>query len=158
MAAQGEIRFRTLDQVDVTGKRVAVRVDLNSTLDPQTGKVQLNERFRAHSLTIRELMDKGGRVVVFAHQGRRGDPDFTDLSQHAELLSGLVGKQVRFIPDVVGAEAINAIKNLSKGEAILLDNVRKLEDEDVEKSPEEHAKSTLPSTLAPHLDIFVLDA
>ncbi len=158
MAGQGEIKYRTLDQVDVVGKRVALRVDLNSTIDPQTGKIQLNERFRAHSLTVKELMERGAKLVILAHQGRRGDPDFTDLRQHAEILSSLVGKEVRFIPDVVGAEAINAIKGLSKGEAILLDNVRRLEDEDVEKTPEEHANSTLPRTLAPHLDIFVLDA
>lgn len=158
MAGSGEIRFRTLDEVDVTGKRVAVRVDLNSSLDPQTGKIQLNERFRAHALTVRELIERGAKTVLLAHQGRRGDPDFTDLSQHAELLSGLVGSTIKFVPDVVGDEAKNAIKSLTKKEVILLDNVRKLEDEDVEKSPEEHAKSTLPLTLAPHLDIFVLDA
>lgn len=158
MAGLGEIRFRSIDQLDVAGRRIAVRVDLNSSIDPNTGKVQLNERFRAHSLTVKELIEKGGRVVVLAHQGRRGDPDFTDLSQHAEILSSLVGAQIRFVPDVVGPEAVNAIKGLSKGEAILLDNVRNLEDEDVEKPPEEHAKSTLPRTLAPLLDAFVLDA
>ncbi len=158
MAGVGEVRYRSLDQVDPAGRRVAVRIDLNASIDPQTGRVQPNERFRAHVVTIRELMSRGARVVLLAHQGRRGDPDFTDLSQHADILSQLAEREIRFVPDVAGEEAIRAIKGLQRGEAILLDNVRKLEDEDVEKPPEEHAKSTLPSKLAPHLDIFVLDA
>ena len=158
MGAAGEVKYRTLDQVDPTGRRVALRVDLNSSVDPETGKIQLNERFRAHAVTVRELISKGARLVILAHQGRRGDPDFTDLSQHAEILSKLVGKEVRFVPDVVGEQAIKSIRELQKGEAILLDNVRRLEDEDVERPPEEHAKSTLPARLSPLLDIFVLDA
>ncbi|MEN3048121.1 MAG: phosphoglycerate kinase [Candidatus Caldarchaeales archaeon] len=158
MPGPGRIRFRTIDELDAAGKRIAVRVDLNSSIDPETGRVMLNERFRAHARTVRELLDRGGKLVLLAHQGRRGDPDFTDLSQHAELLSGLVGSRVKFVPDVSGAEAVSAVKGLSSGEAVLLDNVRKLEDEDVEKSPEEHARSSLPRALAPHLDAFVLDA
>jgi len=158
VAGEGELRFKTIDQLSVAGKRIAVRVDLNSSIDPKTGEIKPSERFRAHALTIRELIDKGGRVVILAHQGRRGDPDFTDLSQHSKLLSGLVGSEIRFIPDVVGDEAVNAIKELSKGEAILLDNVRRLEDEALEKTPDDHAHSTLPRTLAPLLDAFVLDA
>jgi len=91
--------------------------------------------------TVRELLEKGGKVVVLAHQGRRGDPDFTDLRQHAEIFSRFVGKNIRFVPDVTGVYAIQAIKSLSPGEAILLENVRILQDEDIEKPPEEHAKS-----------------
>jgi phosphoglycerate kinase len=158
MDVKDEIRYRTLDHVDLAGRRVAVRVDLNSPLDPKTGLIRLNERFRAHAVTIGEMIARGARVVVLAHQGRRGDPDFTDLSQHARLLSRLVGREVRFVPDVAGDLAVKSVKALEKGEVILLDNVRKLEDEDVEKPPEEHLRSTLPSRLAPLLDIFVLDA
>lgn len=158
MAVKDEIKYRTLDQVDLAGKRVAVRVDLNSSLDPQTGMIRFNERFRAHAVTIGEMIARGAKVVILAHQGRRGNPDFIDLSQHARLLSRLLGREVCFVPDVAGDQAVKAIKDLEKGEVILLDNVRKLMDEDVEKPPEEHAMSTLPSRLAPLLDIFVLDA
>lgn len=158
MVDHGKLEFKTLDHLDPAGKRIAVRVDLNSSIDPNTGKIVVNERFRAHAKTVKELLDRGGKVVVLAHQGRRGDHDFTDLSQHAEILSQFVGKNIRFVPDVAGVYAVEAVKNLSTGEAILLDNVRILEDEDVEKTPEEHAQSTLPRTLSGFLDAFVLDA
>ncbi|MDW8063209.1 MAG: phosphoglycerate kinase [Candidatus Caldarchaeum sp.] len=158
MRGKNEIRFRTVDELDAAGKRIAVRVDLNSSIDPATGSVFVNERFRAHAVTVRELLDMGGKVVVLAHQGRRGDPDFTDLSQHAKIFSSFVGRDVKFVPDVVGPEAVEAIKRLSNGQAILLDNVRKIEDEDVDLPPEKHAASTIPRTLSPYLDAFVLDA
>ncbi|MCS7137962.1 MAG: phosphoglycerate kinase [Candidatus Caldarchaeum sp.] len=158
MERGSEVKFRTIDDLEVSRKRIAVRVDLNSSIDPKTGEVIVNERFRAHATTVRELLGKGGKVVVLAHQGRRGDPDFKDLSQHARIFSSYVGQNVRFVPDVVGNEAVEAIRTLDSGQAILLDNVRKLEDEDVDKAPEEHAKSTLPRTLAPYFDAFVLDA
>ena len=96
--------FKTLDDVDVRGKAVIVRVDLNSPVDPETKKIQDNERLRAHAETLRELSDKGAKVIVLAHQGRKGQPDFLPLKQHAELLSKHVGKPVKYVPDILGAE------------------------------------------------------
>ncbi len=150
--------FRTLDDVDVSGKTVIVRVDLNSPVDPKTGKIQDNERIRAHARTLRELSDKGAKVVVLAHQGRKGGSDFLPLKQHADLLSKHIGKPVKYIPDVVGEEAQKAIRSLKNGEILLLENVRTLDEETVEASPEEHAKGVLVSKLAGLADLFVLDA
>ena len=110
------LSFKTLDDVDVAGKTVLVRVDLNSPVDPETGKIQDNERIQAHAKTLRELSDKGAKVVVLAHQGRKGGADFLPLKQHAELLSKHVGKPVKYVPDVVRAEAENAIKSLKPGD------------------------------------------
>ena len=152
------LSFKTLDDVDVAGKTVLVRVDLNSPVDPETGKIQDNERIQAHAKTLRELSDKGAKVVVLAHQGRKGGADFLPLKQHAELLSKHVGKPVKYVPDVVGAEAENAIKSLNPGEILLLENVRTLDEETVEASPEEHAKGVLVSKLSKLADLFVLDA
>ncbi|MCD6592266.1 MAG: phosphoglycerate kinase [Thaumarchaeota archaeon] len=152
------LSFKTLDDVDVAGKTVLVRVDLNSPVDPETGKIQDNERIQAHAKTLRELSDKGAKVVVLAHQGRKGGADFLPLKQHAELLSKHVGKPVKYVPDVVGAEAENAIKSLKPGEILLLENVRTLDEETVEASPEEHAKGVLVSKLSKLADLFVLDA
>ena len=152
------LSFKTLDDVDVANKTVLVRVDLNSPVDPETGKIQDNERIQAHAKTLRELSDKGAKVVVLAHQGRRGGADFLPLKQHAELLSKHVGKPVKYVPDVVGAEAENAIKSLKPGEILLLENVRTLDEETVEASPEEHAKGVLVSKLSKLADLFVLDA
>jgi len=80
----------------VKGKTVIVRVDLNSPVDPDIKKIRDNERIRAHSETLRELSGKGAKVVVLAHQGRKGEPSFLPLKEHAELLSKHIGKEVRF--------------------------------------------------------------
>lgn len=150
--------FLTLDDVDVKSKVTLVRVDLNVPYDPQTGLIQESERVKAHAETIRELSDKGARVVVLAHQGRRGDVDFIHLTQHAKLLSERVGKPVAFVDDVVGEKAAQAIQRLKDGEILLLDNVRILDDETVEKSVEEHGESLIVKALAPLADLFVNDA
>ena len=152
------MNFKTLDDVDVAGKTVIVRVDINSPIDPQTGKIRDNERIQAHAKTLRELSDKGAKVVVLAHQGRKGGSDFLPLKQHAELLSKHVGKPVRYIPDLLGGEAEKAVKELRNGEILLLENVRTLDEETVEAGPEEHAKGALVSKFSELADLFVLDA
>ncbi|MEM3921364.1 MAG: phosphoglycerate kinase [Nitrososphaerota archaeon] len=150
--------FKTLDDVDVRGKVVIVRADLNSPIDPQTGMIQDNERIQAHAETLKELAEKGARVVVLAHQGRKGDPDFLPLEQHAKLLSKHVGKPVKYVPDLIGEKAVEAVKSLRSGEILLLENVRILDEETAEKSPEEHARGALVSKLSGLADLFVLDA
>lgn len=150
--------YKTLDDVKVQGKTVIVRVDINSPIDPKTGRIQDNERIQAHATTLRELSDNGAKVVVLAHQGRKGDPDFLPLAQHAELLSKHVGKPVKYVPDLLGDEAEKAVRSLKNGEILLLENVRILDEESVEASPEEHAKGALVSKLSKLADFFVLDA
>ncbi|MEM2679628.1 MAG: phosphoglycerate kinase, partial [Candidatus Hadarchaeales archaeon] len=63
------MRFLTLDDVEVKGKVVIVRVDINSPIDPQTGDILDDTRIRESAPTIRELADRGAKVVVLAHQG-----------------------------------------------------------------------------------------
>ena len=150
--------FKTLDDVEVKGKTVIVRVDLNSPIDPETKRIQDNERLRAHAETLKELAEKGAKVVVISHQGRKGDPNFLPLKQHAELLSKHVGREVKYVPDIIGEEAVKAIKSLKEGEILLLDNVRMLDEETVEADTATHAKGKLVSTLAPLADLFVMDA
>jgi phosphoglycerate kinase len=150
--------FLTLDDVDVKGKTVLIRVDINSPFDPSTKKISDNERIREHAKTIKELADKKAKVVVLAHQGRKGDPDFISLEQHAQLLSEHVGRKVEFVDDIIGEKAKQKIISLKQGEILLLDNVRLLDEETQELAPEEHAKSNLVRTLSPLADIFVNDA
>jgi phosphoglycerate kinase len=150
--------FLTLDDANVENKVVLVRVDINSPFDEKTKKILDNERIREHSRTIKELAERGAKVVVLAHQGRKGDPDFTSLEQHAKLLEKYVGREVKFVNDIIGEKAKEEIKSLKKGEILLLDNVRFLEEESKELSPEEHAKGNLVKELSKLADIFVLDA
>jgi len=99
-------KYLTLDDVNVKDKVVLVRVDFNSPIDPKTKKVLDDTRIRAHGeTTIKELAEKGAKVVVLAHQGRKGDPDFIPLKQHAEILGKVLGKPVKYVDDVFGEKA-----------------------------------------------------
>jgi len=152
-------RLLTLDDVDVKGKTVLVRVDFNSPIDPETKKVLDDTRIKAHgTTTIKELAEKGGKVVVLAHQGRPGEPDFTPLKEHAEILGRILGKPVKYVDDVFGEKAQNAIKQLQNGEILVLDNVRTFPGERKKTSPEEHAKTEFIRKLASLADLFVNDA
>jgi len=152
-------KFLTLDDFDVKDKVVLVRVDFNSPVDPQTKRIIDDTRIRAHGeTTIKELSERGAKVVILAHQGRPGDPDFISLEQHAQILGRILGKPVKFVDDVYGEKAKNAIKELKSGEILVLDNVRNFPREAKDAPPEEHAKSELVANLAPLADLFVNDA
>ncbi len=150
--------MQTLDTYQFSGKTAFVRVDLNCPVDEKTKKVEPSERIAGHALTVRELSDKGAKVVVLAHQGRRGDPDCISLSQHALLLGDSCGKMVRFADDVRGEKAKKAIRSLELGEILLLDNVRFLADETAYKTIEENEKAEIVRSLSPLCDVFVMDA
>ena len=147
--------FKTLDDIG-SGKRVLVRLDLNSPVED--GIVKDNRRFARHARTVRELVEAGHRVVVMAHQGRPGRDSFVSLDQHADLLAEYVESPVAFVDDVYGDRAVDAIRSLGAGEVLMLENVRMCDDELPEKPPEEHADSEFVRTLAPEFDCYVDDA
>ncbi len=143
----------------VKDKTVLVRVDFNSPVDPVTKKILDNTRIRASGeTTIKELAKKGAKVVVLAHQGRKGDPDFIPLQQHAEILSKILKTPVKYIDDLCGEKAKQAIRSLKSGEILVLENVRTFEDETKEATPEQQAKTELVRNLAPLAELFVNDA
>lgn len=150
--------MQTLDTYSFSGKTAFVRVDLNCPVDEATKKVEPSERIAGHAATVAELSDKGARVVVLAHQGRKGDYDCISLSQHALLLGDACKKPVKFVDDVCGEKAKAAIRALQPGGILLLDNVRFLEDETKYKTIEENEKATIVRELSPLCDAFVLDA
>jgi len=150
--------FKTLDDIDVSGKRVLVRVDINSPLDKKTMTVNDRSKIASAVPTLKELSAKGAKVTVLAHQGRKNHWDYTDLHQHAEILSELLGKKVRYIDDLMGDLAKEAIKSLKGGEIILLKNVRCFDSETVKLSVQHHSQGALVSSLAPLFDIFINDA
>lgn len=152
-------RFPTLDDFEFEGKTVLVRPDFNVPLDPATKKILDDTRIRENAETIKELCERKARVVVIAHQGRPGDPDYVEsLRSHAERLGEILGKKVKYVDDLFGEEAKKAIRGLKPGEVLVLKNVRSLPEEAKDRSPQEHAKSELVRGLAPLIDIFVLDA
>ncbi|MFQ6068773.1 MAG: phosphoglycerate kinase [Candidatus Bathyarchaeia archaeon] len=152
-------KILTMKDCAFKGKTVLVRVDFNSPVDPQTKKVLDDTRIRAHAeTTISELVEKGAKVVILAHQGRPGEPDFIPMQQHAEILGKILGKPVKYVNDVFGEKAQQAIRELKEGEVLVLDNVRTFAGERKKGAPEDHAKTEFVQKLAPLADIFVNDA
>jgi phosphoglycerate kinase len=152
-------KYKTLDDFNVKDKVVLVRVDFNSEIDPNTKKVTSDVRIRAHAeSTLKELAEKGARTVVLAHQGRKGDPDYTPLKQHAEILGRILKCPVKYVDDTFGEKAKAAIKALKGGEILVLENVRSWDGETKSSTPEQASKTELVQNLAPLADIFVNDA
>lgn len=150
--------FHTLDDFCLLGRRVLLRLDINSPVDEKTLRLVDGSKIRQSIATLRELIDRGAKVVILAHQGRPGDYDFIPLNEHAAFMSQYLGRKVRYVDDLMGPRALRAIEGLSEGEAILLRNVRTYPDEQAKKTPEEHAQCSLVKTLAPRFDLFVNDA
>ncbi len=148
--------FLTLDDVDVAGKTVFLRVDINVPVDPDSKRILDDTRIKATVGTLREL--KGSRVVLGAHQSRPGKYDFTSLELHTRVLQMYLNSDVRFVGDVLGEEAAEAIDSLDVGDVLVLDNLRTVDEENVQRPPEELAKTGLVRTLSPHFDLTVNDA
>ncbi len=152
-----QLKLPTLDDVDVSGKKVLLRVDFNSPVG-ENEELLDDSRIKAHVPTIKELLEKGAAVVVVSHQGRPGESDFITLEPHAAKLSALLGQSVQFVEDVMGPEARRRIKNLKPGEVLLLDNVRFLAEENINAPPEVQEKTYLVRRLAKLFDYYVNDA
>ncbi|MGH6888222.1 MAG: phosphoglycerate kinase [Rhizomicrobium sp.] len=116
--------LRTLDDLAVTGKRVLVRADLNVPM--QDGKVADSLRIDRQAPTIRELADRGARVIVLSHFGRpKGKPVAAmSLKPVVPALSEAVGRPVAFAGDCIGSEAERSVAELGNGEVLLLENTR----------------------------------
>jgi phosphoglycerate kinase len=147
--------YLTLDDVTLDNKRVLLRVDFNSPMDP-SGNILDDKRIRSHLETLRALEDC--RVAIIAHQSRAGKKDYTPLEAHARILTRLLRRDVSYIDDIFGSHAQNSIKSLRPGEVILLENTRFYAEENMNRSPADHAKSHMVRKLAPLFDLFVNDA
>jgi len=157
--------IRTMDDYEFHGKTVLLRVDLNSPVDPKTQKITDDSRIREHARTVTELSEKGAKVVVLAHQG---DPLFRDqfvpLEEHAQILSKLTGKNVKYVDDTLGPYAREEIRKLENGQILLLENTRYFSEDTrlfegaVKLSPQEQSKTMLVRKLYPLADVFVNDA
>ncbi len=115
--------FRTLDDVDVKGKRVLVRVDLNVPME--NGRVTDATRLERVAPTITEISDKGGKVILLAHFGRPKGRDAKDsLKPVAAALAEVIKRPVAFAEDCVGEVAEKAVAALKEGDILCLENTR----------------------------------
>jgi phosphoglycerate kinase len=115
--------FRTLDQADMKGKRVLLRVDLNVPME--NGKVTDATRIERVVPTIKEISDKGGKVILLAHFGRPKGPDPKEsLKPIAAEVARIVGRHVAFAEDCVGEKAAAAVAAMNPGDILCLENTR----------------------------------
>jgi phosphoglycerate kinase len=142
---------KTIDDIEVTGKRVLTRVDFNVPQD-ESGNITDETRIVAALPTITTLMERGARVILVSHLGRpKGvTPEFT-LAPVAKRLSELLGKEVPLLPDCVGPEVKARVEQMQNGDVVLLENVRFHPEE--EKNDPEFAKE-----LASRAEVYVNDA
>jgi len=159
--------MHTIDDIDVAGRRVLLRSDLNVPLDKSgpaggtTGVITDDGRIRASLPVIRKLSDRGARVVVMAHLGRPKGDDFAaraaggpSLRVVAERLGELFGKPVKFAGDLVGPSARATVAGLADGDVALLENVRF---EPAETSKDDSERARLAAQLAELGNVYVGD-
>ena len=155
--------FLTIDDYDLSGQNVILRIDINSSINPENGDLLDDTRIKRHSATVKELSDKEARVIVLAHQSRPGKLDFVNLEKHGERMSQIIDKEIKFIDDIYGEKAIEHINKMKNGEIILLDNVR-FDDEEIELSKfvndnfDIQRKSKMVRQLSPQASFFINDA
>ncbi|ELY74210.1 phosphoglycerate kinase [Natrinema pallidum] len=147
----------TLDDLDVEGTTVGVRVDVNSPIDDDDTLAD-DARLRAHVDTLSELLERGGQVAVLAHQGRPGGDDFVSLASHADRLSTLLDRPVDYVDATFSEAAREAVRDLSNGGCVVLENTRFYSEEYMEFDPERAARTHLVAGLEPVLDAYVNDA
>ena len=157
--------IHTLDDFDVKDKTVLCRVDINQPVDKATDTLKSTTRIRACVPTIRELSDKGAKVVLLAHQGSDIEyKNYYTLRPHRKVLEELLGREVKFVEDVCGPTAQQAVRDLKDGEILLLDNVRFMAEEQtlfemkLQLTHEQQAKTQVVVKLAPLADLYVCDA
>ena len=124
MGSEGKKAFRSLDDVDVRGKRVLLRLDLNVPM--KDGKVTDTTRIKRIVPGVRELADKGAKVVVLSHFGRpkgKVDPE-SSMRPVAEALEAELDRPVAFAKDCIGDVAEAAVAKLADGEVLMLENAR----------------------------------
>src|SRR5579864_1302280 len=143
--------FRTLDDVDVAGKRVLLRADLNVPV--RDGKISDLTRLERLTPTIRELIGKGAKVIVCSHfdrpKGKRV-PEMS-LAPIATALGEVLGQRVRFAEDCIGLPAQQAVERMAADDVLVLENTRY-------HAEEEKNDPRFAAELAKLADLYVNDA
>ncbi|MCK4286679.1 MAG: phosphoglycerate kinase, partial [Candidatus Lokiarchaeota archaeon] len=153
-----KIDYASFKDVNLKGKKILMRVDINSNIDVEKMEIRDSPRIRTLVPALNKYFKKSA-VIILAHQSRPGREDFTDLDIHAKEIEKYLGRPVKFVKDIFGEQAIQAINDLKKGEVLVLNNVRKFEGEMKEYKDFSEAENTeLVKVLFPLVDYVIVDA
>ena len=146
------MKIRTIDQLDLSGKRTLIRVDFNVPMD-KAGNVTDDTRLQAVLPTIRLAIERGAKTILLSHLGRPKGKRLPEMSLApvAPCLSRLLGRPVAFAQDCVGEPAEVAVAAMNPGDVLLLENVRY-------EAGEEKNDEGLGRRLAALCDVYVNDA
>ncbi len=165
MEKVSQIHMRSLEDVELKGRTVLFRPDINSPIDSKTKRIVNTNRLEKAAPTLKALLDGGAKVALLAHQGDTLDyQNLIPLAEHAQILSTLTGYNVAYLDDVCGPAAQERVKALKQGEAVILGNLRYLSEEitafekEVKLKPEQMLDTWLIRSLAPLADLYVNDA
>src|SRR5690554_5218033 len=149
---------KTVKDVELKGRKVLVRVDFNVPKDKETGEITNDNRIVQALPTIKYIIEKGGKAILFSHLGKiktKNDKEKNTLKPVAKRLSELLNKEVKFVPKTRGEELKNCISDLKDGEVLLFENTRF---EDLDGKKESKNDPELGKYWASLGDIFVNDA
>ncbi len=147
------VQKKNVEDLNVSGKRVIVRVDFNVPLDKKTGEITDDKRIKGALPTIKYLVDNGAKVILVSHLGRpkNGPEPAFSMKPAADRLAELIGKPVTLAADVIGEDAKAKAAALKDGEILMLENVR-FHKEETKNDPKFAAE------LASMADLYVNDA
>lgn len=159
------MKIRNFKEFTYENKRVLLRLDINSPIDPKTKKIVNENRIEKSLPTLKYLLDHKAKVAIIAHQGDTLDyQNLISLEEHAQKLSEKLKIKVEYIDDVCGPAAKEKVKSLKPGEVILLGNLRYLTEEVstfenvVKLTPKEMLNTYLVRNLAPLFDFYINEA
>ena len=150
------MKVLSLDDFDLRGKTVYLRVDMNSPMDKQARDISSTRRIEEVAPTLDDM--KESKVVLASHQGRAGNKDYTGLDRHAKVLESILGRRVKYVEDVIGPAAREAIKGMKDGDILLLDNLRLCAEDNYEFTPHDASNTIMVKRLAGLFDLCVLDS
>ncbi|MFX0071200.1 MAG: phosphoglycerate kinase [Candidatus Hermodarchaeota archaeon] len=152
-----KIDYTSYKDVDLKGKKVLIRVDINSNIDVEKMVIRDSPRIRALIPELEQMKDSA--IIIMAHQSRPGEKDFIDLDIHAKQIEKELGRPVKFVKDIFGEQAVKAIKELKQGEILVLNNIRKWDGEMAKyKSFTDAENTVMVKTLFPLVDYVIVDA
>ena len=162
---ENSLKMTPMSDLELKNKRVLLRLDINSPIDPVTKTIVNDNRIQKSIPTLKYLLEQDSKIAIIAHQGDTLDyHNLISLKEHAEKLTQLLDREVKYIDDVCGPAAQEAVKNLNNAEIIILGNVRYLGEEistfedAVKLKPEEMLNTYIVRSLAPLFDVYINDA